>query len=94
MTEQCNLRWRELLSQEEIRSWVHSGRAPKRLSELAYAGVYRFVFPEARDGGSAHTPCYVGEAGKISERLPDHFVRHGPDKERQLEKSKLPRVAS
>jgi hypothetical protein len=41
--------------------------------------VYRFVFPEARDGSSAHTPCYVGEAGKLNKRLLDHFQveRHG-----------------
>lgn len=69
-----NLRWKELLSQEEIESWVRRQQRPKRLSkELAHAGVYRFVFPEARDGTSAHTPCYVGEAGKISQRLAKHF---------------------
>jgi hypothetical protein len=70
----CNLRWQDLLSEEEIQNWVHRQQRPKRLSkELAYAGVYRFVFPEARDGDGAHTPCYVGEAGKISKRLLDHF---------------------
>jgi hypothetical protein len=70
----CNLRWRELLSQEELQNWVVRQQHPKRLSsDFAYAGVYRFIFSEARDGGSAHTPCYVGEAGNISTRLLDHF---------------------
>lgn len=35
--------------------------------------MYRFKFSEARDGNSAHTPCYVGEAGKIGMRLLHHF---------------------
>jgi hypothetical protein len=70
----CNLRWQELLTQVELQNWVLRQQLPKRLStELAYAGVYRFIFSEARDGGSAHTPCYVGEAGRISRRLLDHF---------------------
>ena len=27
----CNLRWQELLSPEEIRNWVNSQQVPKRL---------------------------------------------------------------
>jgi hypothetical protein len=75
-----NLRWKDLLSQEEIENWVLRQKRPRRLSkELAFAGVYRFVFPEARDGSIAHTPCYVGEAGKISRRLREHFRLEGVD---------------
>jgi hypothetical protein len=40
---------------------------------IDYPGVYRFIFHEARDGDSAHTPCYVGEAGNIGKRLLHHF---------------------
>src|SRR5580698_6011674 len=70
----CNLRWRELLSPEVLLNWVNSRQVPRGLlAELAYPGVYRFIFREARDGDSAHTPCYVGEAGKIGLRLRHHF---------------------
>jgi hypothetical protein len=74
----CNLHWRELLSSDEIRNWVNRQQVPKRLStELGHPGVYRFIFAEARDGNSAHTPCYVGEAGKIGMRLLHHFRQEG-----------------
>jgi hypothetical protein len=69
-----------------------SSAAPKRLSkELAFAGVYRFVFPEAREGKIAHAPCYVGEAGKISKRLLEHFrlERDGTNEEGGLKTLKL-----
>ena len=70
----CNLRWKELLTPEEILSWVNGRQTPQRLSrEMAFPGVYRFIFPEARDGNSTHTPCYIGEAGNISMRLLHHF---------------------
>ena len=70
----CNLHWRELLSSDEIRNWVSRQQVPKRVStELGYPGVYRFIFAEARDGNSAHTPCYVGEAGQVGARLLSHF---------------------
>jgi len=70
----CNLRWRELLSPEVLLNWVNSRQVPRvLLAELAYPGVYRFIFREARDGDSAHTPCYVGEAGNIGKRLLHHF---------------------
>ncbi len=70
----CNLRWQELLSSDEILAWVLNQEAPLRLrAELAFPGVYRFVFPQFRDGNSAHTPCYVGEGGNIGSRLRDHF---------------------
>ena len=70
----CNLRWQELLSQEVLLNWVNSRQVPRGLfAELAYPGVYRFIFCEARDGNSAHTSCYVGEAGNIGKRLLHHF---------------------
>ena len=70
----CNLRWRELLSPEVLLNWVNSRQVPRGLlAELAYPGVYRFIFREARDGDSAHTPCYFGEAGNIGKRLLHHF---------------------
>ncbi len=70
----CNLRWQELLSPEVLLNWVNGRQVPRgQLAELAYPGVYRFIFREARDGNSAHTPCYVGEAGNIGKRLLHHF---------------------
>jgi hypothetical protein len=88
----CNLRWRELLSPEEIRPWVNGQQTPRRLlAELNYPGVYRFIFSEARDANSSHTPCYVGEAGKIGMRLLDHFrfERQSAGSEGRLEKHRL-----
>jgi hypothetical protein len=88
----CNLRWQDLLSPEVIRNWVNGQQIPRRLlAELAYPGVYRFIFSEARDGNSAHTPCYVGEAGKIGMRLLHHFrpERQTSDEARPLGSRRL-----
>jgi hypothetical protein len=76
----CNLQWKELLSAAEVRSWIEQQQVPKRLTtDLAYPGVYRFIFPEARDAGAAHTPCYVGEAGNSGKRLRAHFRLESQD---------------
>jgi hypothetical protein len=82
----CNLRWLEFLSPEEIRNWFNSQQIRRRLLTELNPGVYRFIFPEARDANSAHTPCYVGEAGKIRKRLRNHFQleRHGTADKRRL----------
>lgn len=68
--------WRDLLSPEEIRAWVVDGKKPVQLSsnELAYPGVYRFIFPEQVDGSARHTPFYVGEGGNVGKRLGQHFA--------------------
>lgn len=83
----CNLHWQELLSRDEIHNWVHHRQVPRRLlTDLASPGVYRFIFPEARDENAAHTPCYVGEAGNIGSRLRDHFRLEpsGTDERREV----------
>jgi hypothetical protein len=82
LSDSCNLHWRELLTPQEIENWVRTHQIPRRFSsELACPGVYRFIFPEVIDKNVSHTPCYVGEAGKIGMRLRDHFRprRNGTD---------------
>jgi hypothetical protein len=79
---QCNLVWQELLSSDLILEWVRNQKMPKCIhGKLTSPSVYRFVFKEFADENGRHTPCYVGEAGKIGKRLSDHFRRD--DKERR-----------
>jgi hypothetical protein len=68
--------WRELLSSSEIKAWLENRKTPDRLlrGELAYPGVYRFVFQERVDGSARHTPSYVGEGGDVGRRLKGHFA--------------------
>ena len=80
MTEQYpeggNLRWRELLTADEIMNWLSTGIVPKRLlEEFNRPGIYRFVFAESRDESGAHTACYVGDATSLCERIPDYFPK-------------------
>jgi hypothetical protein len=74
-----SLVWRELLTPVEIQQWLSSGKAPKRLrEEFSCPGVYRFTFPTAVDGAASHTPCYVGEATNLSNRIRKHFKKDKP----------------
>ena len=80
--------WRELLSSDEIRAWAVDRKTPIRLgrkrlpSELAYPGVYRFIFPEKVDGSAKHTPFYVGEGGDVGKRLRAHFAPSSDEEKR------------
>jgi hypothetical protein len=77
--------WREVLSAEEIKSWVAGRKAPLRLStELDDPCIYRFIFPEAVDGNARHTPCYVGETENTGMRLRDHFRPGRKNEKRDL----------
>jgi hypothetical protein len=91
MATTCNLRWRGLLSPEEIRDWVNSQQVPRHLAtKFACPGVYRFIFREESDENSAHTPCYVGEAGNIGKRLRVHFrLERGTGDETRLRTRRL-----
>jgi hypothetical protein len=73
----CKFIWRELLSSDEIKTWVVDRSSPLRLrkGELSFPGIYRFIFPEKVDGTALHTPFYVGEGGDLGKRLKDHFRR-------------------
>ena len=67
----CNLRWRELLTADEIRNWLATLLAPKRLSkEFQRPGIYRFLF---HDIDSAAIECYVGETTNLSRRIRNYF---------------------
>jgi hypothetical protein len=84
----CNLRWQELLSSDDIRAWTQEQKMPIHLrGRLLCPGIYRFVFREFRDENGKHTPCYVGEAGRLGRRLSDHFRRD--DKVRRERTGKL-----
>jgi hypothetical protein len=88
-----NLSWKELLPPEQVKEWWRTRRKPQDLWREAQSrpGVYRFVFSERADGNFKHTPCYIGEAGDIGERLSEHFSaceseeRRGKDGELLLE---------
>lgn len=74
------LGWQDLFSPEEVKSWALERERPKRLQrgELAFSGVYRFIFTKDMDGTVRQTPhCYVGEAGEVGKRLCDYFIRRG-----------------
>ena len=76
------------MSSDEIRAWAVDRKTPIRLgrkhlpSELAYPGVYRFIFPEKVDGGARHTPFYVGEGGDAGMRLRAHFAPSSDEEKR------------
>jgi len=74
------LSWQELFSPEEVGQWALKKERPERLrhGELAFSGVYRFIFPRDHDGTVRQTPhCYVGETGDVGKRLCDYFVLRG-----------------
>ena len=91
-----NLVWQELLTAEEIAAWSKSHKMPSKLRKVggkSLAGVYRFIFPKVKDGTSSHTPCYVGEAGHLGDRLRAHICPNRPQLRRLAEGSdNLPRV--
>jgi len=67
--------WRELLSHDEICTWVNDPiqKSPKRLrADFFCPGVYRFIFPLSNN---KETPFYVGEACNLHNRLIRHFRR-------------------
>jgi hypothetical protein len=69
----CNLRWRELLTEDEIRNWLSTGKAPTRLSkQFQCPGIYRFLF---HDIDSAAIECYVGETTNLSRRIRNYFPK-------------------
>jgi hypothetical protein len=73
--------WEQLLSAEERFGWFSEKKLPGKLTRVrgkSRPGVYRFIFPEQVDGTARHTPCYVGEAGDLGERLQCYFraTRH------------------
>ena len=88
----CNLRWHELLTANEIRSWLSTGVVPKRLlEEFDCPGVYRFVFAEFRDQNGAHTACYVGETTNLCRRVQDYFPKKSQIRtHQQIPKKLLP----
>jgi hypothetical protein len=83
--------WQELLSPEEIVRWIKNREKPNKPQLqgcISHPGVYRFIFPTATDGRSSHTPCYIGEAGDLGDRLPVYF-RAPFDKEKRDEEDNL-----
>ena len=65
-----SLRWVDLLSPSDIRSWTLGHKMPTHLhGKLSFPAVYRFVFQEFKDENGNHTLCYVGEAGRLGRRL-------------------------
>jgi hypothetical protein len=70
------LRWKDLLPVDKRLRWFSEKRKPDELDVIpgnSLPGVYRFRFPEQVDGSAKHTPCYIGEAGDIGERLQRYF---------------------
>jgi hypothetical protein len=69
-----HLSWREPFSRDELDRWAKNHMMPRSLyGKHSYPAVYRFIFPESRDANSSHTPCYIGEAKNLSQRLARHF---------------------
>ncbi len=69
-----SLQWREPFSRDELDSWAKNHTMPRNLySKHAYSAVYRFVFPQSGNANIKHTPCYVGEAKNLRQRLAGHF---------------------
>jgi len=88
LPSRMNLRWLDLLPPNDIQSWTLKHKMPHHLhGTLSFPVVYRFVFPQFKDENGSHTPCYVGEAGRLGRRLSDHFRK--PDKEQRDKSGKL-----